>query len=328
MRIYITNINGLAGTAALGQNMVTDIAVSMGYRELGIYAYNMNADTDVELNKRLDGILAGVHQGDLIILQLPTWNTTAFDEKLLSRIKLFNVKTAIFIHDVVPLMFASNFYLMERVIAMYNQVDVLIAPSQAMVDKLREHGLTTQKIVIQRIWDNPTHLPLQPAQFERKIHFPGNPERFPFVRDWQFDVPLHVYGVDEALPKQVVKETWRTNEQLIMDMSRGGFGLIWMAEHDKDYMKLYCPYKLGTFISAGIPVIVERGIANQDLIEKNGLGLVVDSLDEAVEHILNMTETDYQAMVTRVRSFGTLTRGGYMTRNILTNTIIKALSEE
>ena len=52
MRIYLTNINGMAGTAQLSQNMVMDIAVEMGCRELGIYAYNMHADTDIELNKR------------------------------------------------------------------------------------------------------------------------------------------------------------------------------------------------------------------------------------------------------------------------------------
>ena len=321
MRVYITNINGMAGAAQIGQNMVMDVASSLGYRELGIYAYNMQADSEIELNKRLDGILAGLHRGDVVVVQLPTWNSTAFDEKLLSRIRLFGVKLVIFIHDVVPLMFASNFYLMERVIAMYNQADVLIAPSQAMVDKLREHGLTTQKVVLQRMWDNPTELPMYPAHFERKIHFPGNPERFPFVREWRFDVPLHVYGTNEDLPEQVVKEAWRPNDELMMDLSRGGFGLVWMAEHDKDYMKLYCPYKLGTFLTAGIPVIVERGIANQDIIEENKLGLVVDSLEEAAELVKQLPEETYQQLVANVRGFNPLLRNGYFTRRLLIEAI-------
>lgn len=328
MRIYLTNINGMAGTAQLSQNMVMDIAVEMGCRELGIYAYNMHADTDIELNKRLDGILASLKAEDIVILQLPTWNTTAFDEKLMARIKLFRVKIAVFIHDVVPLMFASNFYLMDRVIALYNQADVIIAPSQAMVDKLREQGLTVEKIVIQGMWDNPTQIPMQKAHFKHQIHFPGNPERFPFVRDWQFDVPLHVYGTNENnLPEQVVKEPWHSNEQLMLELSQGGFGLVWMAEHDKDYMKLYCPYKLATFLAAGIPVIVERGIANQEIIEKNKLGLVVDSLEEAVEIIKQMPEKSYQQLVENVRQFNPLVREGYFTRRLLTETIFKLYSK-
>ncbi|XCY66855.1 hypothetical protein ABG807_06015 [Streptococcus iniae] len=65
-----------------------------------------------------------------------------------------------------------------------------------------------------------------------------------------------------------------------MEMSGGGFGLVWMDDHDKGYQKLYCPYKLGTFLAAGIPVIVQEGIANQDIIENNQLGVIVRSLDE------------------------------------------------
>ncbi|MGL6299239.1 hypothetical protein ACR31S_00100 [Streptococcus iniae] len=43
----MTNLNGqaLSSTAQLGQNMVTDIAVSLGYRELGVYSYPMDSDT-------------------------------------------------------------------------------------------------------------------------------------------------------------------------------------------------------------------------------------------------------------------------------------------
>ncbi|MFS1664256.1 sugar transferase [Streptococcus sp. zg-JUN1979] len=323
MRVYLTNINGMAGAAQIGQNMVTDLAVSMGYRELGIYAYNMHADSEGELNKRLDGILASLRQGDVVILQLPTWNSTAFDERLLHRIKLFGVKVVIFIHDVVPLMFASNFYLMDRVIAMYNQADVLIAPSQAMIDRLKELGLETSKVVLQRLWDNPTPLPMQEARFKACLHFPGNPDRFPFMRDWQYDVPLYSYGHYADLPDTVVQNPWQSNDELIRSLSAGGFGLVWMAEHDKAYMKLYCPYKLGTFLAAGIPVIVERGIANQDLIEQNGLGLVVDSLEEAVGRIKAMSEETYQTLVANVRAFNPLVREGYFTRRLLTEAIFK-----
>ena len=85
MRVYITNINGqsMQSTAQIAQNMVTDIATQLGYRELGIYCYNMNADSEVELSKRLDGIIAGLRHGDVVIFQSPTWNTTAFDEKVM-----------------------------------------------------------------------------------------------------------------------------------------------------------------------------------------------------------------------------------------------------
>lgn len=328
MRVYITNINGIAGTASFAQNMVTDIAQSLGYRELGIYCYQMASDSPSELNKRLDGIVAGLHQGDIVIFQTPTWNTTAFDEKVMEKLKMYDIKIIIFIHDVVPLMFEGNFYLMERTIQYYNQADMIIAPSQAMIDQLREYGLIVEKTLIQGMWDHPTSITSLPAEFLKTIHFPGDPERFSFVTKWKYELPLHLYArKGDSLPEQVVHHSYMPDDQLLLELSRGGFGLVWMDDHDKAYQQLYCPHKLGTFLTAGIPVFVQRGIANQEIIEKNKIGFVVDSLEEVIEKIQGMSEEQYQQIVANVRSFNRLLRQGYFTRKLLVNAVFEVLCE-
>ncbi|MBM7643478.1 sugar transferase [Streptococcus loxodontisalivarius] len=328
MRVYITNINGLAGTAQFAQNMVTDIAVELGYRELGIYRYDMNYDSPSELSKRIDGIVAGLHHGDVVIFQTPTWNTTAFDERIMEKLRAYHIKIVVFIHDVVPLMFAGNFYLMDRTINYYNKADLIIAPSQAMIDKLRQHGLTVEKTIIQGMWDHPTSIPSLLAQFEKKIHFPGDLERFSFVRSWQYDFPLHLYSRQgDGLPEKVIHHAYMPDEELLLELSKGGFGLVWMDDHDKEYQKLYCPHKLGTFLTAGIPVFVQRGIANQDLIERNQLGFVVDSLDEVIAIMDGMDQVRYQQLVNRVREFNRLLRYGYFTRRLLTDAVFEVLCD-
>ncbi|HFI0567975.1 sugar transferase [Streptococcus suis] len=331
MRIYITNLNGHAAssTAQICQNMVTDIATTLGYRELAIHAYRMDADTPEELSKRLDGVVAGLRHGDVVIFQTPTWNTTAFDEKLMAKLRAYQIKIVIFIHDVVPLMFAGNYYLMDRTIAYYNQADVIVAPSQQMIDNLKRHGLTVSKTIVQGMWDHPTSVPQLPASFKKEIHFPGSPDRFSFVKSWNYDVQLNLYARQEVeLPDQVKHFSYRPDEQLLLEMSAGGFGLVWMDDHDKEYQTLYCPYKLGAFVAAGIPVIIQRGLANQEIVEHNGLGMIVDSLDEAVDRINSMSAEDYQAMVARVRSFSSLVRQGFFTRRLLTEAVFKAKCDE
>ncbi|MEI4345272.1 sugar transferase [Streptococcus suis] len=328
MRVYITNLNGHAAssTAQICQNMVTDIATSLGYREMGIHAYRMDADTPEELSKRLDGIVAGLRHGDVVIFQTPTWNTTAFDEKIMAKLRAYQIKIVIFIHDVVPLMFAGNYYLMDRTIAYYNQADVVVAPSQQMIDNLRRHGLTVEKTIVQGMWDHPTNVPQLPAIFKKEIHFPGSPDRFSFVKSWDYDVQLNLYARQEVeLPANVKHFTYRPDEQLLIEMSEGGFGLVWMDDHDKEYQKLYCPYKLGAFVAAGIPVIVQRGLANQEIVEKNGLGMVVDSLEEAVARIETMSVEEYQGMVAKVRSFSSLVRQGFFTRKLLPEAVFEAV---
>ncbi|HFI0206193.1 TPA: sugar transferase [Streptococcus suis] len=331
MRIYITNLNGHAAssTAQICQNMVTDIATTLGYRELAIHAYRMDADTPEELSKRLDGVVAGLRHGDVVIFQTPTWNTTAFDEKLMAKLRAYQIKIVIFIHDVVPLMFAGNYYLMDRTIAYYNQADVIVAPSQQMIDNLKRHGLTVSKTIVQGMWDHPTSVPQLPASFKKEIHFPGSPDRFSFVKSWNYDVQLNLYARQEVeLPDQVKHFSYRPDEQLLLEMSAGGFGLVWMDDHDKEYQTLYCPYKLGAFVAAGIPVIIQRGLANQEIVEHNGLGMIVDSLDEAVARINSISAEDYQAMVARVRSFSSLVRQGFFTRRLLTEAVFKAKCDE
>lgn len=331
MRIYITNLNGHAAssTAQICQNMVTDIATTLGYRELAIHAYRMDADTPEELSKRLDGVVAGLRHGDVVIFQTPTWNTTAFDEKLMAKLRAYQIKIVIFIHDVVPLMFAGNYYLMDRTIAYYNQADVIVAPSQQMIDNLKRHGLTVSKTIVQGMWDHPTSVPQLPASFKKEIHFPGSPDRFSFVKSWNYDIQLNLYARQEVeLPDQVKHFSYRPDEQLLLEMSAGGFGLVWMDDHDKEYQTLYCPYKLGAFVAAGIPVIIQRGLANQEIVEHNGLGMIVDSLDEAVARINSMSAEDYQAMVARVRSFSSLVRQGFFTRRLLTEAVFKAKCDE
>ncbi|MBF0805601.1 MULTISPECIES: sugar transferase [unclassified Streptococcus] len=330
MRVYITNLNGQAAqsTAQIAQNMVTDIALDLGYRELGIYAYNIHSDTSSELSKRLDGIVAGLRHGDVVIFQTPTWNTTDFDERFMNKLKAYHIKVVIFIHDMVPLMFAGNYYLMERTIAYYNKADVIIAPSQKMLDVLRAHGLTVQKTVIQGMWDHPTESYQAEAHFKKEIHFPGSPERFSFVKEWQYTIPLNLYTWHQLpLPEQVNYKGYKPDQELLMELSHGGFGLVWMDDHDKDYQTLYCPYKLGTFLAAGIPVIVQKGIANQDIIKHNNLGFVVESIEEAVERIQSLSEVEYGQMVECVRTFNPLIRQGFFSRRLLTEAVFQALCQ-
>ena len=65
--------------------MVTDLAIQcFGARELGIYAYDMNTDSQAMLNARLDGILAAVTSEDVVFIQSPVWNSTFFEKNLVN----------------------------------------------------------------------------------------------------------------------------------------------------------------------------------------------------------------------------------------------------
>ena len=115
---------------------------------------------------------------------------------------------------------------------------------------------------------------------------------------------------------------WMVPDSLLLELSKGGFGLVWYGnDYWHQYMKYNNTIKLSAYLAAGIPVIVPGGISNQYLIEENHLGMVVDSLDEAVERVGNMEETEYQEYVGQVRNFAPLLRNGYFIKKFLIDAV-------
>lgn len=338
LRVHITNLYGLAmtNTARKAQNRVAKIAVeNLGYNELGIYFYDINADSSEMLRTRLDGIIASISPGDIVIFQFPTWNEFKFDEALLRQVSCYSeLKKVTFVHDMKSLMFESNRFLLPYEIQFMNQTDLVILPSQQMADFLRSEGLTVEKTVIQRIWDFPVHIDqsVRP-KFERAINFAGNPEleKFKFAKEWNYDaVELRVTSdeKDWAKGKHIRFLGWFNDDTFLANALRhsGGFGLVWSEDrYFGEYMKMNANYKLSAYLAAGLPVIVSSCIAEKDTIIRKNLGLVVDSLDEAVEKVAAMTEEEYDKMVDDVAVFSNLIRDGYFAKKVLTDAVFKLL---
>lgn len=338
MKVHITNLYGIGGTIGKAQQMTADIAKrNLHYNELGIYKYPMGSDTPDMLRTRLDGIIASVSHGDIVIFQLPTWNGIGFDEAFDTHFNGYRgLKKIFFIHDVPPLMEKKIYGELNRYIAFYNRADLIILPSQNMADYLQEKGLTVKKIVIQRMWDSPVDLDLtQTPVFKKRINFAADVVMYPrpFIQNWNREsVELAVTAEQGeyvwAKNKKIHFLGWHRNESLLADALRksGGFGLLW---HDDpvwiEYMKLNTCCKLGTYLAAGLPVIVPAAIAEADTIRRKNLGLAADSMDEVVKWVERMTAEQYNQMVRNVDSFGNLIRQGYFAKKLLTDAVFQLL---
>lgn len=327
MSVYITNRNGGAvdDIAQYAQRQTAEIAHQLGYKEMGIYAYNANVERDELLSVRLDGIIAGIQwKKDIVVYQFPSWNGGRFDLALMERIKAYGCRVIIFIQDVEALMFDYAQYLLPSLINLYNQAEVLVVPSYAMKNFLLENGVRKgMKVVVQEIWDYTTgiHFTALP-KFKREIHFAGNPEKFLFPNKWDYDIPLRLYSSLPCTGKNVQEMGWMEPDALLLELAKGGFGLLWYGD---DFWRQYMGYnnsmKLSTYLAAGIPVIVPQGISNQYLIEKNRLGIVVNSLEEAVDGVRNITEEEYREYAESVGRFAMLLRNGYFTKKLLVEAV-------
>ena len=327
MTMHITNLYGMnpKSTAAIAQQNVARIARELGFTEMALFAYSVESDTDGELRKRLDGILSAVDDDDLVIFQSPSWNDLRYEKALLDVIRLHrNVKLAIFIHDVMTMMFEGapeeNYkYLME----IYNMADLVIVPSEPMLEFLRGKGLTVEKVLIQSLWDLPFSGELKIPGFRREIFFPGSPQRFGFVSDWNYDVPLRLFRSEDFSLKgqNICMDGWKNTTELLVEYTKGGFGLVWEQTARPEYYRCNQPHKLCTYLAAGIPVLIEKGLLHESMVRKYGLGFVVDSLEEAADLVKNITEEEYYQLVNNIKNISFLIRGGYFTKKLLIDTV-------
>lgn len=331
MKVFITCINGMGGAAQEAQEMVSKIAHQLGFRTMGIYVYDSREESTESLSSRYDGIIAGIAPGDIVFFQHPTWNQLKFEEGLINRIKAYGGRVVIVVHDVESLMIESSRFMLRDVIGIFSSAEVLVVPSYAMKKFLQDNGIReNMKFVVQELWDYITDICFQQSpRFLKEMHFAGNPSKFLFPQFWNYDVPLKLYTAEQCLRENVQIMGWMEPGRLLLELSKGGFGLVWYgSEYWHQYMKLNNTIKLSTYLAAGIPVIVPRGISNQYLIENNHLGLVVGSLNEAVDQVRNMEEPEYQDYVCHVGNFAPLVRNGYFTKKFLVDAIQALLRED
>ena len=104
MNVHITNIYGFIQDQELKkkQNLYADAAHVLGFKEMGIFNFDVSTDTENELSKRIDGIISSLQFNDLVFVQLPTGNGEYYDNLLINKIKAYNL------HQIIEYEYVLN----------------------------------------------------------------------------------------------------------------------------------------------------------------------------------------------------------------------------
>ena len=110
MNVHITNIYGFIHDQNLRkkQNQFADAAHALGFKEMGIFNFDVSTDTENELSKRIDGIISSLQFNDLVFVQLPTVNGEHYDNLLINKIKAYNTKVCILLHQTIEYEYVLN----------------------------------------------------------------------------------------------------------------------------------------------------------------------------------------------------------------------------
>lgn len=110
VNVHITNIYGFIYDQNLGkkQNQFADAAHALGFKEMGIFNFDVSTDTENELSKRIDGIISSLQFNDLVFVQLPTGNGEHYDNLLINKIKAYNTKVCVLLHQTIEYEYVLN----------------------------------------------------------------------------------------------------------------------------------------------------------------------------------------------------------------------------
>lgn len=331
MQVHVSNLNNMSGTATIAQGAVMQVAREMGYKEMGISFYHLEAGFERELRNRLNGIFAAFKSGDIMVFQYPSWIGLNYDECFIDYVKEYDKsKLIIFVQDIQQMMFGSQQWVLEWEVRNLNKADLLILPSNKMYEKLLSNGLD-EKIPVeyQTVWETPGEKAHLKHHIERKMIFTGNMIRFPFLKEYHGKTPIELYQYDKPEREDdasFIYKGFREQNELQDEIAKGGFGLVWA---DKDYFDSYYsmnqPHKLGSTLACGIPVIVRKGSTHEEFVTKNGLGFAVESLEEADSLIQGLSDDEIQKLYNNVASIQPILLNGGYTRKVLQDSVIKVL---
>lgn len=130
MNAHITNIYGFIHDQDLRkkQNQFADAAHALGFKEMGIFNFDVSTDTENELSKRIDGIISSLQFNDLVFVQLPTGNGEHYDNLLINKIKAYNTKVCVLLHQTIEYEYVLN------------AVDLIMPTNNEVHAYLKEHN--------------------------------------------------------------------------------------------------------------------------------------------------------------------------------------------
>lgn len=303
-----------AGTKA--RNDTESILRAFGATPLNKDPFVLNSREDESIysnvGSRLDLIpyftKAALLKNEYVFIQYPM---LAFDwtEKYFDTLSKKN-KIVLLIHDLHSLR-RGDMEAFKEEIRIINKADTVVLHNRFMKEKLIALGLTVSKIYCLEVFDYLCDAPIL-KENSNAIAFAGNLTKSKFLYkmfEANPEVAFHVYGNrDERL--SLYENVRYFGSFLPDDLPRGlngKFGLVWDGESIDgcsgtfgEYTRINNPHKLSLYIASGLPVIVWKKAAIAEFVEKNGIGIVTDTVSNLKE-FLQIGETDYRGMQSNIQ---------------------------
>jgi hypothetical protein len=318
--------NNTAGQKA--KQDITDILTANSFNKINIELKKSRLMKFLFSKGEVRSKFESIKKDDIFVMQYPMYSRLTA-KLILKECKKIGVRTVCIIHDLESLrLYKNSDEKIQEELKMLKEFDVLISHNDTMSDWMKKNGVSGN-IVPLKIFDYINQNDMVTTSKESNLIFAGNLQKSSFLKKWDIDKKLNLYGVNpsDAYPKNLFYKGVKTPDELPKFLS-GSFGLVWdgtsMETNDGiygEYTRYNNPHKVSLYLSAGLPVIVWKEAAISTLIVENNLGIAIDSLHELNSELLKIDVDGYNNMISNVTEMAEKLRKGAFTMDALEKAI-------
>lgn len=280
--------------------------------------------------------LSRLRRGDVLVVQYPVKGYLPLIRKVAAA---KGVKTVALLIDLDS--FREKTLTPEQEIPILNSFDAILTHNVSMRRWLASHGCTSLMVdyeIMDYLYGNSEERHA-PADGKYSLYYVGNLTRR--NNDYLYklarlmpDTDIYLYGPDydrEEVAKLPNIHTMGFVQDIdIIERHSGDFGISWYGSSlDSaegklgEYMNVNNPYKVGLYFRANSPVIAWRKAGRAELIEREGLGITVDSLEELPAILSALSREEYEKMLARVKVVGERLASGHYLREAMARVLEK-----
>ena len=275
-----------------------------------------------------------LNKGDVLLIQFPFYFKSFVNSFFLMKLKQMKkngVHILVLLHDVNELRFDTPQN--RNNLDLINQIGCyFIVHNQNMINYLEtrqfEHDTLVNLIIFDYKLDNKI---LAKKTFSRNVIIAGSLDEKKSLYLSQLktikNVNFILYG-----PNYNPQTTGASNifykgcvsHDVLPSKFEDGFGLIWDGNSidccsggTGEYLKYNNPHKMSLYIASGLPVIIWSKAAQASFVLDNGIGFVIDSMDELEEKLSQITESQYNNYLNAVSALSEKIQNGYFTKSAL-----------
>lgn len=301
------------GTGSAGNKAKTDnedTLMAAGAVNLGLHR-TFHRSKVVTFFLDLAGIMKyvfSVRRDDVLLLQYPVKKYFSF---ICTVARLRGAKTIALIHDLGS--FRRKKLTVNKEMTRLMHADYVIASNSVMrqwlLDQGYSHPIGQLGLFDYRSpeWNN-SESPSQPVSLVYAGGLAMRKNAF-LLQMAQKDLPymLHIYGNRDGLPgmkdnEKMVFHPFMPADEFIRTID-AHYGLVWDGDTTDsctgdfgEYLRYNSPHKASFYLRAGLPLVIWREAAVAPIVEHEGIGLCIDSLENLDEQLRHVTPSQYATM--------------------------------